>query len=85
MNLLIAIMGDTFARVTEVMERSEAIEKTELIFDFIWVIDMQEMFQNSKYVLIVEQNSSNKGPPNSLEGRFSKLQTFIQNQLSSLE
>ena len=79
MNLLIAIMGDTFARVTEVLERSEAKEKTELIFDFIWVIDMQEIFQNSKYVLIVEQNNFNNGPPNSLEGRFTKLQAFIQN------
>jgi len=54
MNLLIAIMGDTFGRVQEVKERSGTKERVEMIQDFIWVLNLQEEFKEYKYVLVVE-------------------------------
>ena len=55
MNLLIAIMGDTFDRVQEMKVQAGTKEKISMITDFIWVLDMSEQFKNQKYVLIVEQ------------------------------
>lgn len=57
MNLLIAIMGDTFDRVQEVKIQAAAKEKIAMITDFVWVLDLQEEFKDSKYVLVVEQCS----------------------------
>ena len=55
MNLLIAIMGDTFDRVQEVKVQAAAKEKISMITDFIWVLDLQDEFKEAKYVVIVEQ------------------------------
>jgi len=71
MNVLIAIMGDTFARVQEVKERSGKKERILLIHDFIWIIDLQEEFKGSKYVLVVEQAISNSdGAANSIDNKI---------------
>ncbi len=42
MNLLIAIMGDTFDRVQEMKVQAGTKEKISMITDFIWVLDMSE-------------------------------------------
>lgn len=55
MNLLIAIMGDTFDRVQEMKVQAAVKEKISMITDFIWVLDLQEEFKDSKYCVIVEQ------------------------------
>jgi hypothetical protein len=85
MNLLIAIMGDTFGRVQEVKERSGVRERVEMIQDFIWVLDLQEEFNEYKYVLVVEQLNSNGGPASTIEGKFAKMNEFIKRQMESLE
>ena len=85
MNILIAIMGDTFGRVATVKERSSAMERIDLIFDFIYVIDFDREFDKCKYVLLVEQSNSNSTPPNSIEGRFTRLQSTISSQLSAMQ
>lgn len=54
MNLLIAIMGDTFDRVQEMKVQAATKEKISMMKDFIWVIDMETEFKNYKHVLIVE-------------------------------
>lgn len=41
MNMLIAIMGDTFARVQEVAEESGLKERVVLINDHDWLIDIK--------------------------------------------
>ena len=40
MNLLIAIMGDTFDRVQEMKVQAYAKEKISMMTDFIWVLDL---------------------------------------------
>ena len=54
MNLLIAIMGDTFDRVQEVMAQAAVKEKITMINDYLWILDLQEEFREDKYILIVE-------------------------------
>ncbi len=36
LNMLIAIMGETFGRVTEAKDRSALMERTHLYADFLW-------------------------------------------------
>jgi hypothetical protein len=40
MNMLIAIMGETFNRVSEAKERSSLMESTHLYADFMWAISL---------------------------------------------
>ena len=44
MNLLIAIMGDTFARVQEMKIESATKERVAMISDFMWVLDIEKEF-----------------------------------------
>lgn len=53
MNMLIAIMGDTFARVQEIAEESGLKERVVLINDHDWLVDIKKLFQGKKYILIV--------------------------------
>lgn len=52
LNMLIAIMGDTFARVTENKEQEALKERTQMYADFLWAIDLIKDFDNKKYLYI---------------------------------
>ena len=45
MNMLIAIMGDTFAQVQEGAEENGILERVSLINDFIWLIDVNKIYK----------------------------------------
>jgi hypothetical protein len=53
MNMLIAIMGDTFARVQEIAEESGLKERVVLINDHDWLVDIKQLFRGKKYIFIV--------------------------------
>ena len=53
MNMLIAIMGDTFARVQEIAEESGLKERVVLINDHDWLVDIKQLFKGKKYIFIV--------------------------------
>lgn len=52
LNMLIAIMGDTYARVTENKEQEALKERTHMYADFIWGITQETAFKNKKYLYI---------------------------------
>ena len=56
-----------------------------MIQDFIWVLDLQQEFDEYKYVLVVEQLNSGGGPASTIEGKFHKMNEFIRRQMESLE
>lgn len=51
MNMLIAIMGDTFGAVQEAQEENGLLEQLMLINDFLWLIDIEEKYKNNKYLI----------------------------------
>mmetsp|Transcript_102001 Transcript_102001/g.140935 ORF Transcript_102001/g.140935 Transcript_102001/m.140935 type:complete len:374 (+) Transcript_102001:574-1695(+) len=53
MNLLIAIMGDTFDRVSEIKEQSSLKEKVSMIRDHIWIVQKGKAFAGYKYIFVV--------------------------------
>lgn len=84
MNLLIAIMGDTFDRVQDMKVQAAAKEKISMITDFIWVLDLQEEFSDSKYVVIVEQQTISDNA-NVWEGKIGQLKHYINHQTKSAQ
>ena len=54
MNMLIAIMGETFAQVQEAAEQNGILERVSLINDFIWLIDLSKIFKGQKYIIQVK-------------------------------
>jgi hypothetical protein len=79
-------MGDTFARVQEVKERTGIKERVQMINDFLWVIDLQEEFKGTKYILTVDQlNADGETNANSDKGKLQKLKEQIGNMLTGTE
>ena len=46
MNMLIAIMGETFGSVSEESEESGLREQVVLIADHSWLVDLNKVFKN---------------------------------------
>jgi len=55
MNMLIAIMGETFSRVTEQEDESRLKEYACLMNDHIWLLDLNEIFDKKKYLIRVSR------------------------------
>lgn len=53
LNMLIAIMGDTFARLTEKKSRNGLIQQTALYSDFMFFLKMNEDLDKDKFLYIV--------------------------------
>ena len=53
MNMVIAIMGDTFGQVLEVSEQRGLREQIVLIDDHAWLLDLRKIFHGQKYIVIV--------------------------------
>jgi hypothetical protein len=58
MNMLIAIMGDTFGQVSEASTESGIREQVVLISDHAWLLDLAKIFKGKKYIIRVRPSSS---------------------------
>jgi len=54
MNMLIAIMGETYGRVSSIMENSEIMERTHLYADFMWAITLTKELEGKRYLYVVK-------------------------------
>jgi len=63
MNMIIAIMGNTFGNVMAAQYENAMNENIGLIYDHIWLIDLKEEFKEVKYIIRVcpDTNLSNDG------------------------
>lgn len=59
LNMLINVMGDTLDRLKEQRERIGIEQRTYLFADFIDNFLLDQRFENSQYVYIIEPLSSN--------------------------
>jgi hypothetical protein len=51
MNMIIAIMGNTFGEVMEKRYETALNENISLIYDHIWLLDLKEEFKDLKYII----------------------------------
>ena len=49
--MIIALMADTFNRVTEISEQSKLKEICSLMADNEFILNRREVFKNSKYII----------------------------------
>ena len=53
LNMLIAIMGQTFGRVVEARDRKSLQERTSIYADFIWMIELTQELKDMRYLYVV--------------------------------
>ena len=51
MNMLIAIMGETFSQVQSIQEESALLEQVQLIEDHMWLIDLKKKYEFKRYII----------------------------------
>lgn len=61
MNLLIAIMGESFGRINGIMEQSTLKELCSMMLDHIWLQKISEIFEHKRYILWLTTDTSTSG------------------------
>lgn len=54
MNMLIAIMGETFGNVLEASEQNGLREQVNIMADFAWIVNLDKLFKDKKYIIKVK-------------------------------
>ena len=84
LNMLIAIMGDTFDAVTENSQQASLAEKVQILNDFVWVVSLGQKSNDKKYFfaaspsqLQFDENATWEGEVGAIKQAF---KVSIQNQ-----
>ena len=76
LNMLIAIMGDTFGKVTEVKEQSGLREKIKILADYVWILSMDTA--QVRYIYAMKPRSMTEEEGASWEGTVTTLKKAIE-------
>ena len=82
-NMLIAIMGDTFGKVTEIKEQSGLKEKINILADYVWIIP-DESATKSRYVYSMQPKTQTEEESNGWEGQVSSIKSVVQNNSKTM-
>ena len=77
LNLLIAIMGDTFDRVQETSEASMLKEITSIMQENEFLFDRERVFKHARYVIVVQREQAENATP-SWEGKISAIKNLVE-------
>lgn len=76
-NMLIAIMGQTFARVVEAKDRNGLMERTKMYADFLWLIKLTVELKGQRYLYVVKPIEDNaEGENQFIEAEKKIVQTM---------
>lgn len=78
LNLVIAIMGDTFDRVQETQDNAMLKELTNMIRENEFLFSRKITFKKAKYIVVIEPEKAEGGGNVSWEGKLNQLKTFIE-------
>ncbi len=79
-NMLIAIMSETFARVSEAKERSALMERTHLYADFMWGIRLSKELQGMRYLYVIRPNNDEESETSTLEALQKRVTDLLEEQ-----
>jgi hypothetical protein len=79
MNMLIAIMGESFGRITAIQEQSTLKELCVMMDDHIWLIKIGQVFASKRYILWLTPGSS-KTSGTLVERQISQLRGYIEDR-----
>mgnify|MGYP006089493369 CR=1 FL=1 len=77
MNMLIAIMSDTFANVESNKEINTLKEQIAMISDYEWLVDLQESFKDQKYVIRLAPYSGHMKDKDLVLDAINDFQNFL--------
>lgn len=84
LNMLIAIMGETFGQVLEGAEENGLREQVVLITDHLWLLDLQKIFKGQKYILQVGPSTSAVDDEEPALNAITSTQDFIGRKIEHL-
>ena len=87
LNMLIAIMGSTFMRVTNNREKASLIERVTLYTDWFWLITFEEKLQNAPYlyVMIPKADDSQQKEAAAAEARRENLLKKLNSKQNKMQ
>ncbi|CDW73669.1 wd-40 repeat protein [Stylonychia lemnae] len=77
LNLLIAIMGDTFSKVTEISEQLKLQEISMIIADNQHILSNSERLTNGKYIVVASLESATNQAGSTWDGQVGALKSFV--------
>ena len=78
--MLIAIMGDTYAKVTETNDQSALSERIKILADYVSVVNDNE--KNDQYLVMTRPSDSESG--DSWEGTVSTIKKSLDKAVSDM-
>lgn len=81
LNLVIAIMGDTFGRVQETQEATKLQEFANIMRENEFLISRKQLFKNIKYIIVVEPNKSDE-EVSDWQGRLQELKKKLNSSIN---
>lgn len=80
LNMLIAIMGETYGRVSEAHEKSEIMERTHLYADYLWAIKLTKELEGKRYLYVVKPINDDEQSQTELITKMTKSITAAINK-----
>jgi len=81
LNLLIAIMGDTYDRVQEVAKEAQLKEMCTFIDEYSFLFPVKQ-FEKEPYIIIVRPESAEQEGGNEWEGKIGALKIFFKKTMN---
>ena len=85
LNMLIAIMSDTYTRITQNKERYALKERTAIYADYIYAIKMQKKLSQFRYLYVVTPIQVGDAVSADWSGSVSVLQDKISSSTNKME
>lgn len=85
MNMLIAIMGDTFGTVLEKSVETGIREQVVLISDHCWLLNLKKIFKGKKYVIRVTPSVGEGGESDPVEDQVGTSKSNLEKRMNKLE
>ena len=75
-NMLIAVMSDTYDRVTEKRDQATLREKVRILADYVWVVGkVKNMEDRASYIFVAKPKVLGDDEGNEWEGKVSAIRT----------
>ena len=87
LNMLIAIMGDTFDRVSEVKEQSALVEKVRILADYVVVVKRESIERGdlSRFIVAITPKALGKDEAGTWEGTVTQLKKCIDTSMAQMK
>jgi hypothetical protein len=85
LNMLIAIMGDTFARITEQKVKYALKERTELYADYNYAVKLNQSLTKYRYLYVITPLDENDGGQSDWAGGLSVIKNQIKTDSQRME